>query len=48
MHWLAGPGGGEDLQRLVEHLAALPVVKLLAGRGELGAEAVAAQADAQV
>src|SRR5215469_2572004 len=31
-HWLAGPGGGEDLQCLVEHLATPTVVELLAGR----------------
>jgi hypothetical protein len=43
VHRPAGPGGGEDLQRLIQHLAALPVVELLAGCGELGAEAVAAQ-----
>jgi hypothetical protein len=47
MHDFARPCGGEDVQRLVEHLASDPVVKLLAGLGELAAEPVAADADAQ-
>ena len=37
---LTAPGGGEDLQRLVEHLAPGPVVELLAGLRELASEAV--------
>jgi hypothetical protein len=47
VHAPAGPGSGEDLQRFVEHLAAPPVIELLAGRGQLAAEMVAAQADAE-
>jgi hypothetical protein len=44
---LTGPGGGEDLECLVEHLASQPVIELFAGFGQLAAEAVAAQADAE-
>jgi hypothetical protein len=42
-----GPGGGESLECLVEHLASQPVLELLAGFGQLAAEAVAAEADAE-
>jgi hypothetical protein len=47
VHRLTGPGGGEDLQCLVEHLASQPVIELLAGLGQLAAEAVTAEADAE-
>jgi len=47
VHAPAGPGSGEDLQRFIEHLAAPPVIELLAGRRQLAAEMVAAQADAE-
>jgi hypothetical protein len=42
-----GPGGGENLGCLVEQLASQPVIELLAGFGQLAAEAVAAEADAE-
>jgi GntR family transcriptional regulator/MocR family aminotransferase len=45
VHWRARPGRRQDLQRLVEHACAPPVVELLAGDGELAGEAVAAEAD---
>jgi hypothetical protein len=41
----ARPGRRQDLQRLVEHACAPPVVEFLAGDGELAGEAVAAEAD---
>jgi hypothetical protein len=43
----AGPGGVEDRRRLVEHAGAAAVVGLLPEGGELAAEAVAAQPDAE-
>ena len=47
VHRLTGPGGGEDLQCLVEHLASKPAIELLAGLGQLAAEAVASETDAK-
>jgi hypothetical protein len=47
VHRRTGPGDGEDLQCLVEHLASQPVIELLVGLGQLAAEAVAAEADAE-
>lgn len=46
-HALARPGSGEDLQRFIEHLAAPPVIGLLARRRQFAAETVAAQAGAE-
>jgi hypothetical protein len=45
VYWLAGPGGGEDLQGLIEHLTPQTVIELLTGGGQLAGEVVAAQAD---
>jgi hypothetical protein len=47
VHRRTGPGGGEDLQCLVQHLASQPIIKLLAGLGQLAAEAVAAETDTE-
>ena len=44
---LAGPGGREDLERLVEHPCAPAVVELLARLRVLAAELIAAQTDAE-
>jgi hypothetical protein len=46
-HRLAGPGSGQNVQRPVEHRRAPAVVELLAGRGQLVAGVVVAQADAE-
>jgi hypothetical protein len=44
---LAGPRCREDLQALVEHLAADPIIDLLPGPRELPREPVSAQTDAE-
>jgi hypothetical protein len=47
VHRLAGPGGGQDVQRLVEHRRSGPVLELLARLGQFAAGLVVAQADAE-
>jgi hypothetical protein len=47
VHRLTRPRGLEDLERLVEHPCAPPVVELLAGDRELAAEHVTAEADTE-
>src|SRR5215207_915746 len=47
VHRRTGPGDGEDLKRLVQHLASQPIIELLAGLGQLAAEAVAAETDTE-
>ena len=47
VHRLTGPGGGEDLQCLVEYLASQPIIELFAGFGQLAAEAVATETHAE-
>jgi hypothetical protein len=44
---LAGPGGLENPERLIEHPCATPVVELLAGDRVLAGEVVAAEPDSQ-
>src|SRR6185436_10369810 len=47
VHRFAGPGGRQDLERLVEHARAAAIVELLAGHRVLAREPVGAQADAE-
>jgi hypothetical protein len=44
---LAGPGGHNDLEGFVEHLAAHPIIDLLTGPRELPGDLVPAQTNAE-